>query len=351
MVVTNLLRLLGDRVYFSCASGKGAELPSSFTGVTMRWVTVPRLNPYSLCYVFRAARQLWIEDRPDALICVSHPFPLGFGLLMMRRFFPTKIVIRMTGDQFSERAIHSSCLVRLRKYIMHELIMPLLLRRADALLCVGEEIARQVVARGVAAKRVYILPQPINTSLFVPITVERRDEIRAEFGVGPRDRMAITVGSHTYGKGVDRLPRLLELTEVANASVHFVTIGEGPLRAELAALDAPRLHVLGPQPRERTLEIFAAADLLLHPTRRDALPNVILEAIGFGLPVVSTPVGEIAHFVSNIGDCDEELAKLVISSELAPERVPHWFDWSFQRGRYMETIDAILAEPACHKDA
>lgn len=346
VVVTNLIRLVGQRFRLSCATGAAAKVPESFGAMLMRKVQVPRLNPYSFGYVLRAARLLWTEDRPDMLICVSHPFPLGFWLLALRRFYPTRIVLRMTGDQFAERAIHGNPVLRLRKYIMHEVIMPRVLRRADALLCVGEGIAEQVVSRGIPKDRVHVLPQPVDTQLFAPITPDRRAAIRAELGIKPGERMALTVGSHTYGKGLDRLPRLVELTRDAATPVHFVTVGDGPMRAALEALGEARLHALGPQPRERTLELFAAADVLVHPTRRDALPNVVLEAIGFGLPVVSTQVGEIPRFVSHIANSDPALAALVVKEDLEAEPVPDWFDWGVQKARYASVFERILSAPA-----
>ena len=346
VVVTNLIKLVGSRFRLSCATGVDSNVPESFGELHLRRVEVPRLNVYSFGYVLRAAYRLWSEDQPDLLLCVSHPFPLGFWLLVLRNFYPTRIAVRMTGDQFAERTIHRNPLVQLRKYIMHEVIMPRVLCRADALLCVGEGIAEQVVSRGIPNDRVYVIPQPVDTQLFVPISPARRAAIRAEIGVKVGERMALTVGSHTYGKGLDRLPRLVDLTRKAAKPVHFVTVGDGPMRIELEALGESRLHVLGQQPRERTLELFAAADVLLHPTRRDALPNVILEAIGFGLPIVSTQVGEIPRFVTNIAGTDSELATLIMKEDLEAEPVPDWFDWGVQKARYASVFERIISAPA-----
>lgn len=43
-------------------------------------------------------------------------------------------------------------------------------------------------------------------------------------------------------------------------------------------------------------EIFSKSHLFIFPSRREGMPNVILEAMAFGLPILTTPVGGIADF-------------------------------------------------------
>lgn len=75
--------------------------------------------------------------------------------------------------------------------------------------------------------------------------------------------MALDHGSHIYGQGLDRLARLVELSRDASTPARFTIVGHGPVRAVLETLVEGRLHMLGPQLRERKLKLFAAADLLV----------------------------------------------------------------------------------------
>lgn len=345
VVVGNLQRLLGEIFDFVVLTGEGAEIPPELSTLTVQRVKPPRFDPYGWGYVLHAVHDLVAREKPAAVVCVSHPFPLGFALLLFRRVFRTPVVLRMTGDQFSERRIHANPLVRFRKYLMHELIMPRVLARADALLCVGDSIAEQLRKRGVPMEKVSVLPQPVDTRAYVRPPAERRAALRREMGIGEADRVALFCGSLTQGKGGDRLPRLLELTRDATPPLHFVVVGSGPLEESLRANGDARLHVLGRLSRDRTLEIFGIADVLIHPTRRDALPNVVLEAIGFGIPIISSPVGEIPRYVSHIETTDDGFADRLKCATLPAEPVPDWFGWSAQKVAYQRAFENFLRTP------
>ena len=76
--------------------------------------------------------------------------------------------------------------------------------------------------------------------------------------------------------------------------------GEGPLQERIAAWHSrspvrDRIHLLGP--RDDIEQIFQAIDVFLLTSTREGLPNVILEAMACGVPVVSTDVGDCRELV------------------------------------------------------
>lgn len=88
----------------------------------------------------------------------------------------------------------------------------------------------------------------------------------------------------------------------------FTIAGEGPQRAELAALAAAlgiagRVHFAGFLPQEKLRALCAGAHLFLHPSEmgadgdQEGVPNAMLEAMASGLPVVATTHGGIPEAV------------------------------------------------------
>jgi glycosyltransferase involved in cell wall biosynthesis len=118
----------------------------------------------------------------------------------------------------------------------------------------------------------------------------------------PRDPTCIIyVGRLSPEKGVDTLICAMHQLRMRRAEVRLEIFGEGPERANLERLITAyaltgvvllRGHVDDPAPH------YARAQVLCLPSRSEGMPNVILEAIAAGTPVVATDVGDVAALVS-----------------------------------------------------
>ena len=70
------------------------------------------------------------------------------------------------------------------------------------------------------------------------------------------------------------------------------------LRADIHAAGlADRVHLLAP--RQDVAGVMRQMTALLLPSTREGFPNVLLEAMAIGLPVVAAPVGEVPHIVTD----------------------------------------------------
>src|SRR5205085_8023763 len=75
----------------------------------------------------------------------------------------------------------------------------------------------------------------------------------------------------------------------------LVIAGDGLDRAALERLGYARF--LGPQPRERVLELFRAADASLLSSTWENFPHTVVEALAVGTPVLATATGGVAEVV------------------------------------------------------
>lgn len=111
------------------------------------------------------------------------------------------------------------------------------------------------------------------------------------------------VGRIDRQKGADRLAELLPV--VAALQTHLLIVGDGPLRTRLEQRfrhldDAHRVHFAGWQ--ADVPAILKESQLLVLPSRYEGMPNVVLEAMAAGLPVVVTPVEGVAELLGPEAD-------------------------------------------------
>lgn len=125
-------------------------------------------------------------------------------------------------------------------------------------------------------------------------------DVRAGLGLGPDDPVVAMVGVLRAGKGHDLAVTAVDETRRTLPSVRLVIAGDGPARAEVERLAAPlgNAAVLTGH-REDVMALLDAADVLLHPSRADAFPTVVMEALAAGTPIVASAVGGIPEIVED----------------------------------------------------
>jgi glycosyltransferase involved in cell wall biosynthesis len=103
----------------------------------------------------------------------------------------------------------------------------------------------------------------------------------------------LLVGRLVHQKGADLLLRALG--SIAHEPFTLEIVGDGPDREMLEALAkqegiAERVRFCGWVERERIAEHYRAADVFVFPSRIEGMPNVVLEAMAYALPIVATDV-------------------------------------------------------------
>ena len=121
--------------------------------------------------------------------------------------------------------------------------------------------------------------------------------LREELGLGPADRLLVSVGNLYPVKGhqylIDAVARLSD----RHPHLHVAIAGRGDLAQPLASRArehglADRVHLLGL--RSDVAAILAAADIFVLPSLSEGLPLAILEAMFAARPIVASDVGEVA---------------------------------------------------------
>jgi glycosyltransferase involved in cell wall biosynthesis len=166
------------------------------------------------------------------------------------------------------------------------------LRRAAHVLCPSAFLRELVLSWGVAQERVSVLPNPAPDVPDLP----PREELQRDLGLN--GATLAFAGRLTAQKSLDRA---LEAVAAADG-VRLVIAGDGPDRAplekrarELAIAD--RVSFLGPQPRERIVELFRAADATILSSSWENFPHTVVEALAVGTPVLAMESGGVGEVV------------------------------------------------------
>lgn len=173
----------------------------------------------------------------------------------------------------------------------------------------SDDLMQRALALGADENKTELIPYGADAKAF-HVHPEHAARVRAELHLEKNDVMILAVGRMVYKKGFEFLVRAMPkiLQDAPNA--RLVVVGYGDLRAELEqqahALDLNgHVTFAGRVPREEIPAYFAASDIVSVPSVRDdagnvdGLPNVVLEGMAAGKPIVASNIAGFPDVIEN----------------------------------------------------
>ena len=306
--VTALSRLAEVRVVSPVARYPRWARPKSYlfrapdptqpvTSCDVVYVTYPALpiltRPFNGWLCGRALRTEARAFKPDVILSYWL-YPDAHGAMHIARELDVALVAGARGSD-----------IRVRDAISRRLTRPVV-DHADRLLVVSADLGRLAVRDyGADAEAVRVIANGCDAEIFQR---RERSEARVRCGVRAEAELILYVGRLVAEKGLRELAKAMQHVQGAHPHAELVLVGDGPMREELAALaqdPANRLRLVGALPASEVAHWMAACNLLALPSYSEGHPNVLVEALACGRPVVSTPVGGVPEVV------DETCAMLV----------------------------------------
>jgi glycosyltransferase involved in cell wall biosynthesis len=228
----------------------------------------------------------------------------------------------------------------------------------NRVVCNSRASANRLIGRGVPESKVVVIPNGLSVQAFAnAVPAIPRD--RNRFRVGFVARMNDAVKNHEgFLRAAARVVSMLP-------NVEFVLAGDGHLRPALETLArrlglAENTRFLGE--RSDIPEVMAALDVMVLFSLSESLPNVVLEAMAAGVPVVASRVGGVPELVRHEetgllitpGD-EDELAAAIVHLLTQPSVRVHYgkrarevakanFDVEYVTQQYQELYLQLLAE-------
>ena len=134
--------------------------------------------------------------------------------------------------------------------------------------------------------------------------VRDRSEARRQLNLEPDAEIVLYIGRMDLRKGLRELVEASAKLHTARPNLQVYMVGEGPDRPQIVqaieSADATGyIHTLPPCQPDDVAVWMAAANLVTLPSYMEGCPNVVLEALACGRPVVATRVGGIPEIMSD----------------------------------------------------
>jgi teichuronic acid biosynthesis glycosyltransferase TuaC len=201
------------------------------------------------------------------------------------------------------------------------------LRDAAGRIAVSEALKQAMLDVAEAPCDIRVIGNGVDPARFFSVS---QAEARAELKIPQDSRVIICVAALVPVKGHDRLLRVFRQLAAKQPGLHLYMVGEGASRTELEALAASlglreRAHFVGSCLNDRLRFWYSAADVSCLASSREGWPNVVLESLACGTPVVATRVWGTPEILTSpelgilVEQSDESLA-----SGLESALARHW---------------------------
>ncbi len=268
-------------------------------------------------------RAVFLEGHrvPGLYRALRHEYPVSLGVFAALAASTPEVVVVSGWSTFASQAAVAWCRARDVPYVLlvesnerdarpgwrravKGALVPPILGGAAEVLVVGTLARESMLARGVDPERISLFADTIDAGEFAAEADRlraRRDELRAEAGLGPEDVAVLSIARLAPEKGLDTLVRAV--AEADDPRLVLVLAGSGAERDLLAGLAeglGVRLVFLPDLPWERIAERFAIGDVFALLSRHEPWGVVVNEAAASGLPlVVSDRVGAAFDLVED----------------------------------------------------
>ncbi len=215
-------------------------------------------------------------------------------------------------------------------------------KSADYLVVVNPIFIKELIQLGIPESRIKYIPNYVSKQKFFAYDADRRDEVRAKYGISKDDFVVIGVGQVQMRKGV------IDFVEVAKQcpqvkflwcggfSFGAITDGYHELK-EVMENHPENVKFLGIIPREDMNDIYNVSDVLFMPSYNELFPMAILEACNLNKPLLlrNLDLYEDILFDSYLkADNNEAFSKVICDLRQNPDFYKQAMDYSAKISTY-----------------
>jgi glycosyltransferase involved in cell wall biosynthesis len=253
------------------------------------------------------AARLTERLRPGVLHAASN-YANGMIALTLGERYGLPVVYEVRGfweDTWLSRHRNGADLARSELYRRNRDLETWCMLSADLVVTLGEAMREEIVARGVPADKVLIVPNAVSEDFLQPLP--DASALRKELGIAPNEHVIGEVSSLVPHEGIGTLLEATRLLKDRGLLVRTLIVGDGPerpaLQRQAADLGLGEVAIFtGRVPAAKVREFHALLDVFVVPRTPDRVCQLVtplkpVEAMASGLCVVTSEVKALAEII------------------------------------------------------
>jgi len=254
-----------------------------------RFLTIPKVGMHLAPeLLFRATVnrvKRSVEETGAVLIDAHYFYPDGVAAAKIGGALGLPVVISALGSDINLIAQYEGPRTRIVEAA----------RDCAVIIAVSQALKERMIDIGIDADRIHVLRNGVDLEVFSPISTEIARDM-----TGIERPTMVAVGNVLSSKGQDVAIRALTLVQ----NLDLVIVGTGAdvptfqkLAIDLGVVD--RVRFVGSVPQAELRSWFSAAEFSVLASMREGSPNVVLESMACGTPVIANDVGGASEIVTS----------------------------------------------------
>jgi glycosyltransferase involved in cell wall biosynthesis len=215
----------------------------------------------------------------------------GFAAVQLGRRYNKPVVLSARGSDIN---LYSTfpLIRKLLQYTPH---------KANKIIAVCQALKDAMISFGIPEEKIVLVPNGVDVGKFCRVP---KDEARKRLGLPADKKIILSVGALIPRKGFDLLIQAVNMvmSERHMRNLHLIIVGEGPSREDLTKLASSvgrsnAVQFAGAIPHQELYLWYSAADCFCLASSREGWPNVILESLSCGTPVVAADIWGVPEVI------------------------------------------------------
>ena len=223
----------------------------------------------------------WLFTKNPKVILASWAFPEAVAASWLSKLFRCRFFFKVHGSDIN---LHGKIPSRAKQIVQAS-------KNAQGILSVSQALADEMISMGIERKKISVIYNGVDHQKF---GVETKAPLNGDY--------LLYVGNLKHDKGVVEL--IKGFAKICNnyPTLNLVYAGSGIEKERLGQLSkalniADKVQLLGSVEHHKLPALITHAKALVLPSYNEGVPNVVLEAMACGTPVLATNVGGIPEVV------------------------------------------------------